>query len=67
MKKHLDFADVGQRMLLAWAEEVQGLREERVYEMGVAALGDGFEALEKLPTLKVAKVKVGRSPLLGAP
>ena len=65
MEKHPGFADVGQRMLLAWADGVQGLRDERVYGMGVAALGVGFVALEKLPTLKVAKVKVGLSPLLG--
>ena len=65
MEKHPGFADVGQRMLLAWADGVQGLRDERVYGMGTAALGVGFEALEKLATLKVAKVKVELSPLLG--
>lgn len=65
MAQHSGFADVGQRMLLAWSEGVQGLRDERVYGMGVAELGVGLEALEKPPKLKVAKVKVGLSPLLG--
>ncbi|MDO8889483.1 MAG: type II toxin-antitoxin system HipA family toxin [Hydrogenophaga sp.] len=65
MAKHPGFADVGQRMLLAWAEGVQGLRDERVYGMGAADLGVGFDALEKLPKVKAAKAKVGLSPLLG--
>lgn len=65
MATHPAFADVGQRMLLAWAEGVQGLRDERVYALGPAALGASFEALDKPPKLKAPKVKLGLSPLLG--
>ncbi|MCY1558953.1 hypothetical protein D9M68_959370 [compost metagenome] len=65
MATHPGFADVGQRMLLAWAEGVQGLRDERVYALGPAALGASFEALDAPPKLKTPKVKLGRSPLLG--
>ena len=65
MATHPGFADVGQRMLLAWAEGVLGLRDERAYGMGVAELGVGYEALEKPPKLKGGMIKVGLSPLLG--
>jgi serine/threonine-protein kinase HipA len=65
MATHPGFADVGQRMLLTWAEGVQGLRDERVYALGPAVLGASFEALDKPPKLKAPRVKLGQSPLLG--
>lgn len=66
MAQHPGFADVGQRMLLAWSEGVQGLRGERVYALGATELGAGFIELDAPPKLKAPnKVKVGRSPLLG--
>lgn len=65
MATHPGFSDVGQRMLLAWAEGVQGLRDERVYALGPAALGASFEALDTPPKLKTPKSKLGGSPLLG--
>ena len=66
MATHPGFADVGQRMLLAWAEGVQGLRDERVYALGTAPLGAAFEALDTPPKLKAPrKNRQGESPLLG--
>ena len=34
MKTHAAFRDIGQRMLLAWAEGIQGLRDKHVYALG---------------------------------
>ena len=34
MKTHAAFSDIGQRMLLAWAEGIQGLRDKHVYALG---------------------------------
>ena len=43
MTQHPGFEDIGKRMLLAWAEGVQGLRDERVYAVGAWQAGDAFE------------------------
>ena len=43
MAQHPGFEDIGKRMLLAWAEGVQGLRDERVYAVGAWQAGDAFE------------------------
>ena len=63
---HPGFADIGTRMLLAWHEGVQGLRDQRVYALGEWSKGDAFEGLSaptKLPA--VSNKKTGRSTLLG--
>lgn len=39
MLQHPGFADIGKRMLLAWAEGVQGLCDQRVYAVGDWAAG----------------------------
>lgn len=62
MKDHGGFEDVGKRMLNAWAEGVQGLRDQRVYAVGEWAAGEAFSAP---PRLKTKAAKIGRSPLLG--
>jgi serine/threonine-protein kinase HipA len=65
MVQHPGFEDIGKRMLLAWAEGVNGLRDQRVYAVGDWAAGaafDGFSAPRKLET---NSTKIGRSPLLG--
>ncbi|MGH8831370.1 MAG: type II toxin-antitoxin system HipA family toxin [Polaromonas sp.] len=59
------FEDVGKRMLIAWAEGVQGLRDQRVYAVGEWAGGDSFDGFSAPPKLKENKSKIGRSPLLG--
>lgn len=65
MLQHPGFEDIGKRMLLAWAEGVNGLRDERVYAVGDWAAGDAFEGFSAPPKLETINTKIGRSPLLG--
>lgn len=65
MDRHAGFRDVGKRMLLAWAEGVQGLRDKRVYALGPRPLGESFEGFSEPARLETQAEKVGRSPLLG--
>ncbi len=65
MQQHPAFDDVGKRMLLAWADGVQGLRDQRVYAVGDWAAGAAFEGFSLLPKQKLEATKIGRSPLLG--
>lgn len=65
MLTHPGFADIGKRMLLAWAEGVQGLRDQRVYAVGDWAAGAAFEGFSAPPKHTSEPTKIGRSPLLG--
>lgn len=65
MAQHPGFEDIGKRMLMAWAEGVRGLRDQRVYAVGEWAAGDAFEGFSPPPTLEQKAIKLGRSPLLG--
>lgn len=65
MHEHKAFVDVGKRMLLAWAEGVNGLRDQRVYAVGEWGAGRAFEGFSAPPKQKSQKVKIGQSPLLG--
>jgi serine/threonine-protein kinase HipA len=65
MLQHPGFEDVGKRMLLAWSEGVQGLRDQAVYAAGDWAVGDACEGLWPAPKQKAETAKVGQSPLLG--
>lgn len=68
MRAHAQFKDIGKRMLIAWSEGVQGLRDERVYALGGwagAPAFEGFSAPPKLDASAAQQNKVGRSPLLG--
>ena len=67
MKTHADFADIGKRMLAAWAEGVQGLRDARVYAVDDWQAGAAFEGFSPPPKLATTATadKMGRSPLLG--
>jgi serine/threonine-protein kinase HipA len=65
MQQHPGFEDVGKRMLLAWSEGVQGLRDQRVYAIGDWAAGDAFEGFSPPAKQKAETAKVGQSPLLG--
>ena len=62
---HAIFDDIGKRMLLAWAEGVRGLRDERTYSAAAWTPGAAFETLSKPAKLKTETSKIGRSPLLG--
>jgi serine/threonine-protein kinase HipA len=65
MAQHPGFEDVGKRMLMAWAEGVQGLRDQRVYALGGWAPPASFEDFSPPPKQKTESTKIGRSPLLG--
>ena len=65
MAQHPGFEDVGKRMLMAWTEGVQGLRDQRVYAVGEWAAGDAFEGFSPPPKQKIEINKIGHSPLLG--
>ena len=65
MAQHPGFEDVGKRMLLAWAEGAQGLRDQRVYAVGEWVAGKAFEGFSPPAKIKAERVKIGRSPLLG--
>ena len=66
MSAHTGFDDIGNRMLMTWAEGVQGLRDKRMFAVGDWNMGDAFEGLSAPPKQKVTIDKIGRSPLLGA-
>lgn len=65
MTEHAGFSDVGKRMLMAWSEGVQGLREERVYAIGDWKAGEAFEGFSAPPKLKTKTERLGQSQLLG--
>ena len=65
MLQHPGFEDIGKRMLMAWAEGVQGLRDERVYALGDWRAGEAFDGLSAPIKQKADTAKIGRSPLLG--
>ena len=67
MTEHPAFEDIGKRMLMTWAEGVQGLRDQRVYAVGNWIAGAAFEdfsppSKQKAPS---AITRIGESPLLG--
>ena len=65
MAQHPGFEDIGKRMLMAWAEGVQGLRDARVHAVGDWKAGEAFDGFSASPKLVSPQEKIGRSPLLG--
>ena len=65
MAQHPGFEEIGKRMLMAWAEGVRGLRDQRVYALGEWVAGDAFEGFSAPAKLATDINKIGRSPLLG--
>jgi serine/threonine-protein kinase HipA len=65
MARHPGFEAIGKRMLLAWSEGVQGLRDQRVYAVGDWVAGEAFEGFSAPPRLQANIPKMGHSPLLG--
>ncbi len=65
MREHAGFSDIGKRMLVAWSEGVQGLRNERVYAIGDWKAGDAVEGFSAPPKLNHKKERSAQSPLLG--
>src|SRR5215472_16902719 len=60
-----EFKDTGKRMLRAWQEGVNGLRDPRVYSAGDRPAGKVFDGISDVPRLESPRSVVGRSPLLG--
>lgn len=65
MDAHPKFVEIGKRMLLAWQEGIDGLRDKRTYAMGGLALGDAFTTFSDLEPVKSDRSVIGRSDLLG--
>lgn len=65
MAQHNGFQNIGKRMLMAWSEGVQGLRDQRVYAVGNWASGEAFEGFSAPAKVEAKATKIGRSPLLG--
>ena len=65
MLQHPGFEDIGKRMLIAWCEGVNGLRDQRVYAVGDWVAGAAFEDFSPPTKLQTNSTKIGQSPLLG--
>jgi len=64
MAEHIDFRDIGKRMLLAWQQGVHSLREKRVYASGDWPGDRAFEGISDPPKLTAPTTTIGRSPLM---
>jgi serine/threonine-protein kinase HipA len=64
MRRFDGFEDTGARMLLAWNEGVNGLRERRVYNMTPWQSDEMLQGLAPLSKLETNRTVIGRSPLL---
>lgn len=65
MVEHAGFVEIGKRMLLAWQEGLDGLRDKRIYAMGEARLGEAFAGFSDPKPVKEERQVIGRSELLG--
>ena len=61
------FRDTGKRMLQAWQEGVNSLRDRRVYSVGEWPADKVFQGISDAPRLESRRSAVGRSPLLAKP
>lgn len=58
------FRDTGKRMLAAWSEGVNHLREERMYGMSTWKSSPAFEGISDSPKLENPRTVIGKSELL---
>lgn len=65
MTEHPGFAEIGKRMLLAWQEGLDGLRNKRIYALGEVELGAAFTGFSEPKPVRQDRPVVGRSDLLG--
>jgi serine/threonine-protein kinase HipA len=65
MDQFPDFKDLGKRILLAWAEGVEGLRDNRMYSVGPWKSMENIRRLSDPPKLLNPNPKIGRSEGLG--
>ena len=59
-----DFKDTGKRMLAAWSEGVNHLRESRMYGLSPWKSNPAFEGISDPPKLETPRTVIGRSELL---
>jgi serine/threonine-protein kinase HipA len=60
------FKDTGKRMLAAWSEGVNHLRDARMYSLNPWKSSEAFEGISDPPKLENPSTVVGRSELLAA-
>jgi serine/threonine-protein kinase HipA len=60
------FRDTGKRMLAAWSEGVNSLRDSRMYSLNQWKSNPAFEGVSDPPKLETPRTVVGRSELLAA-
>jgi serine/threonine-protein kinase HipA len=60
------FRDTGKRMLAAWSEGVNSLRDSRMYTLSPWKSSQAFEGVSDPPKLETPRTVVGRSELLAA-
>jgi serine/threonine-protein kinase HipA len=65
MIEHPGFAETGKRMLLAWQEGLEGLRDKRIYALGSMAWGEAYSGFSDPGSVKAERQIIGRSDLLG--
>lgn len=59
------FRDTGKRMLAAWSEGVNHLRNSRMYSLGPWESNPAFEGISDPPRLENPRTTIGKSELLG--
>jgi serine/threonine-protein kinase HipA len=64
MRELPGFRETGKRMLQAWQEGVEGLRDQRIYAVGAWLGSKEFEGLSDPTKLENPRSVLGRSPLL---
>ena len=64
MESLAGFRDTGKRMLAAWSEGVNSLRDSRIYSMSPWKSNPAFEGVSDPPKLENPRTVVGRSELL---
>ncbi len=64
MAEHPEFTETGKRMLCAWQEGLEGLRDKRVYALGSMAWGEAYRGLSEPEPVKTKRQVIGRSDLL---
>lgn len=65
MIEYPGFAETGKRMLLAWQEGLEGLRDKRIYALGGMAWGEAYSGFSDPEPVKAERKIIGRSDLLG--
>jgi serine/threonine-protein kinase HipA len=64
MKNFGEFKDTGKRMLIAWNDGVNLLRQSRMYGLGTWKSSVAFAGISDSPKLENPKIVIGRSELL---